>query len=281
MEFLNRLYRLETKGSFQDWSLSEKEKEKIMYVDLKRAREILLAREAIRQKVKGWWLETIGFFPDIFGEADAVIARHLPTFRYEDAVFAKLASVAGLRPVWVGYREDKLATNSSFKNSLIRPKFAVRIGRKGGVQLEKKCLVSANRYNGRPLSQVVCDGHLGESLEEFHLNQLRAVYGDAPVWDFSEVAVKLGKRPRIYYVHYLSLMVAHGVLFEDFHGGESGDKLNGFTTQVFEPAFREVERIFGFSPLVVPLPWRPEYVYYPSVELSSQLPWFEHPYAQI
>ncbi|MBI4065617.1 hypothetical protein HY412_00280 [Candidatus Kaiserbacteria bacterium] len=68
------------------------------------------------------------------------------------------------------------------------------------------------------------------------------------------------------YEAFLSLFVAHSVLFEDYHGGESGQALYGFTQLVVEPAWQRLADIFGEKPLIVKMSWRPEFAWYPADE---------------
>ncbi|MEK7102665.1 MAG: hypothetical protein AAB912_03490, partial [Patescibacteria group bacterium] len=103
----------------------------------------------------------------------------------------------------------------------------------------------------------------GTSLLSWHHAQLErmvpgATYADATPW-----LQKIGNA-WAYYELALSIYVAHGVLFEDYHGGESGTKLDSFTVQVFEPAWEAVRRRFGVSPLIVRLPWGPGFDCYPN-----------------
>jgi hypothetical protein len=83
--------------------------------------------------------------------------------------------------------------------------------------------------------------------------------------DMSEWLQRLGKAKN-YYQAYLALFVAHNVLFEDYHGGEStgNGQLGGFTADVFEPAWHAVRDRFGVAPMITPLPWFPELAYYPA-----------------
>ena len=258
------------------------------YTPVDEAREILDSRgESVRKSVEKWWEEYGIDFPSFFNEVRpcAIMARNIPTFRYEDAVFVKMAESCNLNPCWTGYSEDLMVNVSSVKTSLLQPVFATRMGRKGGVVLEKKKLACPKRCNGMKLSEIVCNNG-GGKLQEFHFNHLLSLYPEAHTWDFSSKAKELGGRSHRYYAHFLSLAVAHGVLFEDYHGGESGGQLDSFTAGVFEPAFRKVEEIFGHSPVIVKMPWYKELSYYPSEEFvdyeKTSIPWREHPFvAQI
>ncbi len=257
------------------------------YTEKEKAGEVISSRgDRMKSLVEEWWADSEVEFPNrsVGKEPCAFFARNIPTFRYEDAVFVQMAESADLSPCWVGYSDDKMVTASPLKVSLLNPTFAVRMGKKGGVVLEKFNIASCKRNQGRKLSEVVCEDD-SVSLCDFHLEQLLSLYPEAKVWDFSKIAFGLGGKAESYYVHFLSLTLAHGVLFEDYHNGESGRVLNGFTVNVFEPAFRRVEKIFGCSPTIVPMPWVNELKYYPSVDFvnseRNKIPWREHPYASM
>lgn len=59
-----------------------------------------------------------------------------------------------------------------------------------------------------------------------------------------------GKDSKKFYTYYLSLFICHGILFENFSIRGDEEKL---TSDVVIPAVKELERIFGVKPLIVPL----------------------------
>jgi hypothetical protein len=104
-------------------------------------------------------------------------------------------------------------------------------------------------------------------------------YPPAVVEDLSQANSLWGGRANDYYEAYLSLFISHAILFEDYHGGESGAELGGFTARVFEPAFAALEERFGYTPIIVRLPWWKELGLFPDPELSARFPWRLHRFA--
>ncbi len=236
------------------------------YISGSQAQERLRQRESLRQQVEAFWTENGMEFPSFLRSGGyAGLGRHVPTFRFEDALFTRMAESAGLSPVWLGYERDKFVVNSNVKRSLVRPQVTERVN-KHGVPITKteKLVQVPDWFKGKPLNEIVSAE--GVRIVDWHRNRLLQAVPDANIYDMSDICRHWGGRADNYYTAYLSLFVAHGVLFEDYHGGESGNALDGFTARVFEPAVARVERLFGVNPLVVALPWWEELGYYPSGE---------------
>lgn len=237
------------------------------------------ARRPLTQAVEAWWQEKGWGIPNIpprNGHPLGILARHVATFRYEDALFVLLAEQAGLEPVWLEYTGDRFADVSPFKHSLGRPVFCTRRGRNGGYGLTglheigirgRKSLFDFTCANGRPINGLrIFDGR---PLVDFHHDRQDQMTGNtARRFDLTTWLRQIGSA-KDYYEAYLSLFVAHGVLFEDYHGGESAgqddkpDVLFDFTAKIFEPSWQAVCQRFGLEPLIVPLPWYDYCRYYP------------------
>ncbi len=239
------------------------------YTPLGAAAELLAQRSHLQLQVERWW-ESRGWgippFPGI--KNMAVFARHVVTARYEDLVFYLLARRAGLTPVWLSYTADKMVDVSPFKRGLLNHLVCSGRGRSGGFKTKPVRLGNVQDWKGRPLNEVRLDG--GELLVDYHHRRQQEILPGAITGDVSPWLTAIGKA-KDYYVAKLAVYIAHGVLFEDYHGGESGAELGGFTTTVFEPAFAEVETLFGVKPLIVAMPWRPEFAYY-----AADSNWREH-----
>ncbi len=235
----------------------------MFYTSPNEARKVLHERQknGVKKKVMDWFMER-GYdllFPTTIPDM-AVLARYVATARYEDVVFKLMAENAGLTPFWMEYTGDKFVTCSSGKRSLLYPFMCDGRGKRGGFRLKKQRLANPHRWDGNPISSIVLDD--GTPLVEWHHRRQDAIFGkvfrhDATPW------FKRFDGAKEYYPFYLAFFVAHGVLFEDYHGGESGDRLDLFTTDVFEPAFSRVTEEIGYSPIIVPLPWWDGLQYYP------------------
>jgi len=181
----------------------------------------------------------------------------------------------GLTPLWAPYEGDWYVDKSPLKCSYVQPRIVRGFGKTDKPILHKERLVHPTTCQGKRLNEISVNPRL--SLVNWHRFWLERVYPDAIVTDFSHIYMRAGGRPPDYYPFLLSLFLAHAVLFEDYHGGESGTRLDRFTSGIFEPAFTGVEARFGIPPLIVPLPWWKELGYYPSLEFCQKLPWKMHP----
>ena len=248
------------------------------YVELEEAREILLSRQALREMLPSFWAtHGVPFPAEVLCGLPLVafLARQLVTFRFEDAVFLQMAEWSGLAPLWSPLAQDKFTVVSSLKRSYVQPHMATGFSKNGNVITKRERLVKEPDTRSQiPLKDLVADD--GASVMSWHYNRwLRATEGVGRVLDADQFKSGWGGSTERYYLGLLSLFIAHGVLFEDYHGGESGNALDSFTTSVFEPAFATVEAYFGVKPLVVKLPWWKELAYYPDEPWISE--WRERP----
>lgn len=255
------------------------------YVRLEEATEQLRAREHLRADVIRFWADQ-DWGPPPLPEVQnlALISRNLATARFEDIAYAALARQAGLIPAWSTLSGDAMCAGSPIKTSYLEGQLITGLGRSGGLKLQRHEYLEgvdsrslrgraanatpAHQHHKRVLSEIVSPQ--GERLVDIH-----ARWQDAMLNSLCEGAPKRFDitswyrggglmNSRQYYVALMSLFVAHSVLFEDFHGGESGDQLDAFTAEVFQPACHRLRELFGVMPLVVPLPWKREYAYFPA-----------------
>lgn len=226
-----------------------------MYISAKNARAAHEDRRALRGEIEKWWQSNGWVIPARFATEDALagFGRAIATRRYEDALFFHYAQSAGFTPLWLEYTESSFSSHSPFKRSLLQPVFYEKHGRRGGIVGKKHELAPIATERTKKISGIKT--MRGEPLVEFH-HRLHARFGLDPsaIVDLSLFYGQFGNASE-YYLPYLSLFVAHGVLFEDYHGGESGDALSDFTDQIFAPAFKRLEALFGIPPLLVHMPW--------------------------
>ncbi|MCW1929738.1 MAG: hypothetical protein KIH62_000310 [Candidatus Kerfeldbacteria bacterium] len=256
------------------------------YVRLEEAAKRLREREHLRAEVSRFWEEQKWGAPPIpVNDCNlAVISRNLATARFEDIVYAALARQAGLEPVWSTLNGDKMCAGSPIKTTYLQGHLVLGRGGLGGLKLEKHEyleIVDPRSLRGRPANSSPAHRHHNQPLFEIFapngtplttLHRVHQMKMLAPICPRGVISFDITSwyrdgnlmNSRQYYIALMSLFVAHGVLFEDFHGGESGEQLDAFTAEVFQPASRRLKDIFGVAPLVVPLPWKREYAYYPS-----------------
>lgn len=234
-----------------------------MYFSASQARQEVLNRQnsGVRERVEKWWREK-GFdfptLPDV--ENMAVLARQVATCRFEDVVFREMAMASGLTPTWLEYSADRFFNISNYKRSLLHPYMSSGLNKKKELISKKERLCDSTIWNGYPLRDIVTD--TGISLVDHHHSLQNLVFGEVVRQDLSDLLVRMSGASG-YYPFYLSLFLAHGVLFEDYHGGESGRVLSRFTEDTFEPAWRYVFEEFGLTPIIVALPWWDGMQYYP------------------
>ena len=219
-------------------------------------------KQGVQKRVVEWFANE-GFelpFPVIPNMA--VLGRHVATCRYEDLVYKLMAESAGLTPTWMEYTGDKFVTCSSVKKSLLQPFTCDGKGRAGGWRTRKMKLANPHCWDGKNISDVILQD--GTNLVKWHHNHQDAIMGDVVRYDSTNWLKQFPRGASEYYPYYLAAFVAHGVLFEDYHGGESGDELDSFTTDVFQPAWDRVVREIGIAPIIVPLPWWDGLQYYPA-----------------
>lgn len=232
-----------------------------MYTTVANAQTELHTRKQLQTQVEAWWKkENIPLLPLPLDLSLGILARQVATARYEDLLFKKQAQQAGLTPMWLENTRDLFTSKSSYKRTLLQPMFCA--GRHGrGLKLRKQTLADPNKWQNQPLAEIA----QGAVVETLHAHQARILGQvlriDGGAW---AQALSQGKGARGYYRYYLSLFLAHGVLFEDYDSGESDQSgLSNFKEQIFAPAQAELKQRFGAAPLIVPLPWWPELAYYP------------------
>ncbi len=237
------------------------------YSTLASAKEQLSLRQYQRVVVEGWW-EKQGFPRPTFlppaGRPAILLLRQVATARYEDILFFLMAQTVGLAPIWLEYTHDHFSGKSRYKRSLLQRLVVQRQGRQGNLHTRGYNLVrDVGMKENLPLAGIQVDD--GRSLLDVHhalQDELLPVQVERH--DVSACFQEAGfKSAKDFYAFVLSWTIAHGVLCEDFHGGESGDKLDSFVQMVVEPAWQQIVKEFDLSPLIVPLPWSPPLGYYP------------------
>ena len=216
---------------------------------------MLAKRRSLRHDVEEWWHSQGWFIPSHFLRSDPIAAfgRSIATRRYEDALFLHYAKGAGLRPLWMEYTESIFSSHSSFKRSLLQPVFYEKHGKQGGLVSQKRPFAPIQENRTKKLADIRGAGersllgyhhelHRGFDLEEESFLDLSKFYG------------QFGDASR-YYLAYLSLFVAHAVMFEDYDGGEDKNMLGDFTHSIFRPAYEELASRFGVPLLMVHMPW--------------------------
>ncbi len=242
----------------------------IYYTDLAEAAEVIRSRQYLRRAVEDYWLAQNAQFPDWLAQSkpSALWARQMITWRFEDMLFADMANRAKLPTIWMQLLSDQFTEVSTLKRSYAHPFIATGISKQGKVISHRSRLIEMRDWKNKPLSEIVTQD--GQKLSMWHKARWQRGYGLGTIVDTDAVKFNWGNTVQRHYLGLMSMCIAHGVLFEDYHGGESGKKLGSFTDMVFEPAFAAVSEYFGMQPLIVKMPWWPELALYPSDEWMSR-----------
>jgi hypothetical protein len=230
-----------------------------------------LARQGRRGEIEEWFAEQ-GLLLPLSGLArpQAIWARQVATAMYCDHMFHDLATRMGFNPLWAEWVDDLYDSKNEYKQRLLQRVIAGGQGRSGGVQTEHHRLLGRMRLaeiEGQPLSTILTDE--GHSLVEFH-HGLRP--SEWQQFDLSSWVVEAGASPKKFYLPFLAMFLAHGILVENFHeSGKEHNQGDKFTAEVFWPAFSSLNRKFGIRPIIVRLPWHPSSFHYP----RPGQPWIE------
>ncbi|MFT6361119.1 MAG: hypothetical protein ACJAV6_000523 [Candidatus Paceibacteria bacterium] len=202
----------------------------------------------LKKSVENYWNDKGHPLPDFLINSKiprAISTRHVATARNEDMRFIAKANKLGLQPTWAEYLSDMFVTVSRVKTSLVYPKD------KDGKRV--KLVPNAGLFEKKRMSEIrLASGQLMIDLHHAEWEKLRKFNANIERHDMSQWLQNFGTATD-YYVADISLFLAHGVLFKDYHGpsgfsqSTSGSYL---TSQVFEPAFRKVVEIFGAKPLI-------------------------------
>lgn len=236
------------------------------YVSLYDARRLLLERQNNRELMEavcGWWEERgYGQPPLPVGEPLALLTRQVASARYEDYAFMRMAKQDGLTPVWCEYTGDRFVSESSYKRSLLHRSIVQGKGRADGWKVTQKVRhADIDRWHKHPFYEIECAD--GQNLVDVHHTLQDQMFDKPRRIDFTHWLKQIGGA-KDYYPATLSFFLCHGVLFEDYLVGESGTKQVVLTAGLFEPAFEEVTRRFGVSPLIVRLTWQESMAFYPN-----------------
>jgi hypothetical protein len=198
----------------------------------------------------------------------AVLFRQLATPNYETRRFMDITELAGIKPLFWEYYNDKFVSKNEVKYYLGMINFCRGIGKKGGLKSEYKKIIDFNCYNGKKISDVKTIS--GKKLVSFHHSLFAGTYRKLPkdyFFDASDWLKENGGTAANYYKNYLTLFVSNAIEFENFM---LDIKEVSFTKELFLPAFCQVIKEFGVKPLIVALE---------PTEIETNEFWMCHPYS--
>ena len=228
--------------------------------------ELLNTRTAMRAKVEAYWKKAGNPMPRSITQLPTNAAfreRHIATARREDFVFARTAGILGFHPVWSEYKEDKYVGLSKPKTSLLK------LPLKGGNSFS---LAKPRKWEGERICDIKTEA--GLPLVEFHHKLWSQLPGPKTRFDCSQWVRSFGHgKAGDYYMPALSVFIAHGVLFNDFHVQPNPLSSKGsvmFTKNTVEKAFSKAKEAFGCKPLIYRFTYQEGFEVYPQLSYSRR-----------
>lgn len=244
-----------------------------IYTPLSVAKEEIWRRwndKKLRKKVEEF---LNGDVPDFLkDEPKAVLVRYVNSPNIELQYFLDFAKMAGMDFSLVEYPDDKLVAQNTCKYHLGYVIVHKGRGKKLGDKLDHYRIIDFNKYEGKKIDEIRTLWN--NSIVDFHHSILEKCYPEVKnkSFNFSKWFNKNKLPGRNYYVRYLSLFICHGILFENYL---LNNEEKTFTLKKVLPALEKIKKIFGISPLIVPLqPFSSEndpYWYYYNGKISTIL----------
>lgn len=242
---------------------------KDIYVSLEEAKEEIWKRwndKALRKKVEDF---LGGDIPEILRAGPkAVLSRDVITPDHECTRFLDQSKKINLEPVFFEYSQGKFVGKNSDKYHLCKLFFYEGIGNHGGEKISTKRIVDFNKYEGKQFNEIKTIW--GENFLKFHHRLFtKTIPGvrSEDIVDFSGWFNKhRGQSMEYYYLHFFSLFISHGILFENFL---TNTEEMEFTKNKVLPSFYKIEEMFGIKPLIVPAV---------PTEEEEKLYWWYYPY---
>ena len=191
-----------------------------------------------------------GDIPEHFNGKDPILyfSRHVASPNFETIRYIELSNPYD-KPIIIGQdTNDKFVSNNCLKKALGKLSVLKGSSHNGDEIIENFTILNFNENLGKKLCDVkICNG---TSLIDFHTKLFRRVCGyeveliDESVWIDRNHRGDL----RAYYEKLLALLITHGIMFEFYE--EDDEEEEEFIMNIFEPAFKKVEKIFGCKPLI-------------------------------
>lgn len=179
-----------------------------------------------------------------------VMSPAVTTPNLEFIHFMDLREHLPLSTVFFEYAEDKFVLLNQQKRALGDMTFFRKGPRHEIIVTGIRRILDFETEQGRPMSDVVTFS--GEDLITFHHRLLRAYFPgrtfdivDFSAWFRGSYAFS----PEFRYLRFLGLFITDAILFANF---TTEKHETAFTHKHVLPAFRELKRIFGIAPLIVP-----------------------------
>lgn len=178
----------------------------------------------------------------------AIIFRQLATPNFELLRFSELAQEVALKPLCLEYKSDKFCTRNPDKVLLGKMIFHNGTGKNGGIKTVSTKVINFEDNDMKSFKEIKTVWE--EGFIAFHHRIISHSLEHIQYKDNTAWFRKMGPKPSVYYHHFLSFFICHGILFENFL--DDGDE-GVFTREIVRPAFQRIAKHFGLKPLVVRL----------------------------
>lgn len=214
-------------------------------------------QHAMSQLKERWSDGTIkepSFVPDLLKNGfRAIHSVCLVSPNYQIRRYINIADALEMDPLIFERKNDiYVPQNNEWKYALGRLHFFIGRSKNDSFMIEKKRVIDFNTDCGKKISEIRT--LWGELFTDFHHDMFFAanpnLSKEKNIFDNSEWFYDVGGNTKSYYAALLSLVIKHGILFENFMLDK---KEISFTREVFLPAFIELYKKTGLKPLIVAL----------------------------
>ena len=161
--------------------------------------------------------------------------------------FISKAHQIGLEPLHFEFLDDIFVTTNHDKASLAKMSFYHGLDDSGNmIKTVQKIINLDGREEKKKLKEIKTLND--KSFVEFHRNLMLKNFPDAKIFDGSDWFKSKGGCAKVYYGHVLAMTLCHGILFDNFL---DYDYESDLVRNILIPAFMEIEREFGYRPLIV------------------------------
>ena len=161
--------------------------------------------------------------------------------------FVSKANQVGLDPLHFEFLDDIFITTNHDKASLAKMSFYHGLDDLGNMIKSVRRIINLDgSEEKKKLKEIrTLDGGF---FVEFHRNLMLKNFPGAKIFDGSEWFRSKGGCAKTYYKHVLAMSLCHGILFDNFL---DYDYESDLVRNILLPAFMEIEREFGYRPLIV------------------------------
>lgn len=195
----------------------------------------------------------------------AILYVSLITPNYQIRRYVTIADAIDFKPVIFEQLKDKFTSNNDWKHSLGQLNFFTKVDINGDNIIDHINVIDFPMFDGKPLHEVRT--YWGQPLIDFQHEMFLKTFPklESNIVDVSDWVHSFGENPKDYYPAFLSLLIKHGIQFENFMLDR---KELWFTKEIFLPAFIEVYKKTGLKPLIVALE---------PTEIEGSKFWISHP----